>query len=153
MKRVQACDTRSCSVCRTTSRYALLLLTRCIIISLEQPNMSSQLPDSPWQVVGTDLFELKGAHYLLAVDYFSRYPELIKLTSITANAVIQALKSVFARHGTPEILRSDNGPQYTSQITKEFAKSYAFVIITSNPRYPQCNGLAERMVQSIKHLL
>ena len=60
---------------------------------------------------------------------------------------------MFARHGTPEILRSDNGPQYTSQTTKEFAKAYGFVIITSSPRYPQSNGLAERMVQSIKHLL
>ena len=62
------------------------LVQQCPTCTRENPQgtdplIPSQLPDSPWQVVGTDLFELKGAHYLLAVDYFSRYPELIKLTS------------------------------------------------------------------------
>ncbi|XP_062512805.1 uncharacterized protein K02A2.6-like [Corticium candelabrum] len=118
-----------------------------------EPLMTSQLPDFPWQVVATDLMELNGAHYLVVIDYFSRYPELIKLTSTTALAVIQALKSVFARHGIPDILRSDNGPQYIARETKEFAKAYGFVMITSSPRYPQSNGLVERMVKSIKQLL
>ena len=118
-----------------------------------EPLMTSQLPDFPWQVVGRDLMELNGAHYLVAIDYFSRYPELIKLTSTTALAVIQALKSVFASHGIPDILRSDNGPQYIARETKEFAKAYGCVMITSSPRYPQNNGLVERMVKSIKQLL
>ena len=65
--------------------------------------------------------ELNGAHYLVVIDYFSRYPELIKLKSTTTLPVIQALKSVFARHGIPDILRSDNGPQYITRETKEFA--------------------------------
>ena len=69
--------------------------------------MTSQLPEYPWQTVGTDLFEI---HYLLIVDYFSRYPEVIQLTSTTSTAVIRTLKSVFSRHGIPETVRSDNGP-------------------------------------------
>ena len=36
---------------------------------------------------------------------------MIKLTSTTSAAVIKALKSVFSRHGIPETVRSDNGPQ------------------------------------------
>ncbi|XP_062519247.1 uncharacterized protein K02A2.6-like [Corticium candelabrum] len=115
--------------------------------------MTSQLPDFPWQVVRTDLIELNGAHYLVVIDYFSRYPELIKLTSTTTLAVIPALKSVFARHGIPDILRSDNGPQYTAWETKEFANAYGFVMITSSPRYPQSNGIMERMVKSSEQLL
>ena len=31
-----------------------------------------------------------------------------------------AIKAVFSQHGIPEILRSDNGPQYASQEFKEF---------------------------------
>ena len=31
------------------------------------------LEEYPWQVVGIDLFEIDEVHYLLTVDYFSRY--------------------------------------------------------------------------------
>ena len=118
-----------------------------------EPLITTPLPDYPWQLVGTDLFELDKKHYLLVVDYFSRYPEVIKLTSTTSTMVIAALKSVFARHGIPETLRSDNGPQYASEEFTRFASSYGFCHITSSPRYPQSNGQVERMVQTIKRML
>lgn len=88
-----------------------------------EPLIVTPLPDHPWKVVGTDLFEIQGVHYLLTVDYFSHYPEVTRLTSTTSGVVISALKSTFARHGIPEVLRSDNGPQYASQEFAEFASS------------------------------
>jgi len=111
------------------------------------------IPDYQWQLVGTDLFELDKKHYLLVVDYLSRYPEVIKLTSTTSTMVIAALKSVFACHGIPETFRSDNGPQYSSEEFTRFASSYGFRHITSSPCYPQSNGQVERMVQTIKRML
>ena len=48
---------------------------------------------------------------------------------------------------------SDNGPQYSSQEMKDFASSYGFIQVTSSLHYPQSNGLAERMVRTIKELL
>jgi len=103
--------------------------------------------------VGTDLFELKGKHYLLVVDYFSRYPEIIKITSTTSASTIVALKAIFSRHGIPEVVRSDNGPQYNSQEFTTFSESYGFKHITSSPLYPQSNGQAERTVQTVKKIL
>ena len=99
-----------------------------------------------WQVVGTDLFELNKLNYLLVVDYFSRYPEVLQLTSTTSMSVISALKSVFSRHGIPEIVRSDNGPQYSSAEFMSFASSYGFQHLTSSPKFPQSNGQGERAV-------
>ena len=118
-----------------------------------EPLITTPLPEYPWQLVGTDLFELDKCQYLLVVDYFSRYPEVIKLSSTTSNQVIAALKTIFARHGIPETVRSDNGPQYSSQEFAMFASSYGFSHVTSSPRYPQSNGQVERMVQTIKRML
>lgn len=103
--------------------------------------------------VGTDLFQLNKHTYLLIVDCFSRYPEVIRLTTTTSSSVIAALKSVFSRHGIPQTLISDNRPQYDSKEMKEFASTYRFKHITSSPYYPRGNGLAERMVKTVKALL
>ena len=86
-----------------------------------EPLISTPLPDFPWQKAATDLFELEGRTYLMVVDYFSRYPEVIQLKSTISLAVIQSLKGVFSRHGVPKMLVSDNGPQYSSREFIEFA--------------------------------
>ena len=118
-----------------------------------QPLLTSPLPDLPWQKVGTDLFEWNKAAYLLIVDYYSRYIEIAKLSRPTAEQVIEHSKSIFARHGIPEVVISDNGPQYSSQLYSEFAKSYQFQHVTSSPYFPQSNGEAERAVGTVKQLL
>ena len=103
--------------------------------------------------MGTDLFEIDGTHYLLTVDYFSRYPEVRQLTTTSSAAVISASKAVFAKHGIPETVRSDNGPQYSSHEFARFASTYEFKHITSSPRFPQSNGQVERMVKTVKSML
>ena len=75
--------------------------------------------------------------------------ELAKLTSTTSNVVIKHLKSIFSRHDLPQVVVSDNGPQYFT----EFAKQYDFTHITSSPQFPQANGAAERAVRTVKTLL
>ena len=122
-------------------------------VNKREPLIVTPLSDYPWQMAGADLFELDKCQYLLVVDYFSRYPEVVKLTSTTSVQVIAVLKSIFARHGIPETLRSDNGPQFSSHDFSKFASSYGFQHITSSPRFPQSNGQVERAVQSIKRML
>ena len=119
----------------------------------KEPMIASDLPLYPWQKVGADLFELKGTKYLLVIDYFSRYVEIAKLTSTYSGVVIGHLKTIFSRFGIPEVVVSDNGPQFVSHEMKAFAVSYNFEHVTSSPRYPQGNGLAERAVQTMKNML
>ena len=63
------------------------------------------------------------------------------------------LKSIFARHGIPEIVVTDNGPQYSSQTFTAFADAHGFTHRTRSPRYPQSNGVSGRDVKTIKGLL
>jgi transposase InsO family protein len=60
---------------------------------------------------------------------------------------------MFARYGIPEVLISDNGPQYSSEEFRQFATTWGFIHKTSSPTYPQSNDLAERTVQAVKNLL
>ena len=119
----------------------------------KEPLITTPLPDWPWKTIGTDLFELEKKHYLLVVDYFSRFPEVILLKSTTSTVVITALKSIFSGYGIPEEVRSDNGPQYSSMEFAKFASTHGFNHITSSPLYPQSNGQAERTVQTVKQLI
>lgn len=119
----------------------------------KMPLQPTEFPERPWQRVGMDLFFLNGQWWLIVVDYYSRYPELVRLSSLTGAAVVNHCKSLFARHGIPEVVVSDNGPQFSKTCHSEFAKfaqQYNFSHVTSSPHYPQSNGLAEAAVKIIK---
>ena len=118
-----------------------------------QPLIPSRLPKLPWQKVGTDLFEFNKSTYLLVVDYYSRWIETARLNRTTSEDVIQLTSSIFARHGIPEVVVSDNGPQFSAESYTKFAQTYGFEHITSSPYYPRSNGEAERAFQTVKNLL
>ena len=118
----------------------------------KEPLMTTDLPDRPWQV-STDLFELASQKYLVVMDYYSRFIEILSLVETTSQVFIQKLKSVFARWGIPEELISDNGTQFKSLHFDEFKAKYGFKHTTSSPHHPQANGMAESGVQIAKRIL
>ncbi len=118
-----------------------------------EPLLPTAWPLYPWQKVATDLFEFQGSQYILVVDYFSRYIEVSKLRITTSAEIIHQLKRLFARHGIPETVISDNGPQYTSNEFATFGAQYGFTHLTSSPGHPSGNGEAERAVRTVKQLL
>lgn len=111
-----------------------------------------EVPDRPWVKLGSDIFTFNGTDHLLVVDYFSKYPEVVSLRTKTAQEIINKLKSLFARHGVPDMLVSDNMP-YASHALRQFAADWNFNLVTSSPIYPQSNGQSERFVQTIKQLM
>ena len=63
----------------------------------------------------------------------------------TTAAVVSKMKEIFAEHGIPDVLRSDNGPQYASAAFQEFTRNWEFQHITSSPHHPALNGFADSM--------
>ena len=51
------------------------------------------------------------------------------------------------------MVRSDNGPQYSSKLFESFAKNLEFLHETNSPKYPQGNSLAARSIQTAKNIL
>ena len=117
------------------------------------PLKPTEFPSLPWEIVASDLFYWKGSTYLLVVDYLSRFIEIARLTSEDSSEVIRQMKVIFARHGIPCKVVSDNGPQFASREFAKFAQTYGFTHRTSSPRHPQGNGEAERAVRTVKCLL
>ena len=117
-----------------------------------EPLIPQQVPERSWATAAADIFDYKGRDYLLVVDYHSKYPEVARLTSKNSEAVILAMKAMFARHGIPERLIADNMP-FSSLKFKNFASEWEIEVVTSSPHYLKSNGLVERNVQKIKQLL
>jgi uncharacterized protein len=119
----------------------------------KDPLMSHEQPIYPWEKVSVDLFDYKSRKYLLVVDSYSNYIEVVHLSKGSdSNAVIANLKSIFARHGIPLQLMSDNGPPFNSQAFKVFSLNWNFEHITSSPYLPRSNGLAEVSVKIVKNI-
>ncbi|XP_063389640.1 uncharacterized protein K02A2.6-like [Cydia fagiglandana] len=119
----------------------------------KDPMMSHEQPIYPWEKVAADLFDYKSKKYLLVVDSYSNYIEVAHLQKGSdSNAVITNLKSIFARHGVPLQLLTDNGPPFNSQAFKAFSINWEFEHITSSPYLPRSNGLAEVSVRIVKNI-
>ena len=117
------------------------------------PLQCSEIPDFPWQTVGSDIFQIKDSHYLVNIDYYSKWVNVVELRDLSSKSVIYELRKQFADFGTVQTLRSDNGPQYASREFKDFVKELSIKHATSSPGYPRSNGLVERAVQTVKNLM
>ncbi|XP_046573508.1 uncharacterized protein K02A2.6-like [Haliotis rubra] len=120
---------------------------------IREPLHPHNVPSYPWQKIGADLFDYKHHQYLLISDYYSKFPVCRKLDSTTATIVIQHMKSVFAEYGIPEILITDNGPQFSCREFATLFTQWGVKHVTSSPTYAQSNGHIERMVQTVKNTL
>ncbi|UYV69217.1 K02A2.6-like, partial [Cordylochernes scorpioides] len=133
---------RKCSVCIQEA------------VSKHEPLIPTNFPTRPWQKIGMDLFKFENKWYLVVIDYYSRFPEMVQLDRLTASVVVRSCKSIFARHGIPETVVSDNGTQFgAAREFANFARQYGFTHVTSSPRFPQSNGMAEAGVKIAKLIL
>ncbi|XP_046565949.1 uncharacterized protein K02A2.6-like [Haliotis rubra] len=111
-------------------------------------------PDGPWHRIHVDFAgPFMGKMFFVVVDAYSKWPEVVVMNSTTSEKTIDVLRSVFSRHGLPQQLVSDNGPQFVSSEFQQFMARNGVQHITSSPYHPETNGLAERFVQTLKQSL
>lgn len=76
------------------------------------------------------------------------------MPTTTSAQVTLKLKAASARYGIQEEVVSDNGPQFSSDAFRDFAREMDFKHhVTSSPHNPQGHGHAERAVQTAKRIV
>ncbi len=92
----------------------------------------------------------QGSMFFIAVDAHSKWPEVHALSNTTVQRTLESLRKMFAAHGLPSQIVTDNGPQFVSQEFAVFMKNHGFKHVRSAPYHPASNGLAERFIQTFK---
>ena len=88
--------------------------------------MSHDMPQRAWEKVVVELFSHNNKDYLVTTDYKSNFLEIDHLPNTSSKTVIHKLKAHFARHGIPDTVVSDNGPQFSSSDFAHFSTKYGF---------------------------
>ena len=93
------------------------------------------------------------SHKMLTVlDEYTRQalPVTVR-TRMGAEDVLEVLYPILLRHGTPEYIRSDNGPEFSAQAMQDWLATVGIKPIRIYPRSPWENGYNERFNGTPRH--
>lgn len=114
----------------------------------EEPIKPSVIPEEPWEQIAIDFGgPYPDGHYnLVVIDQRTRYREVEVVPSTAFNPTKEKLKRMFAHHGIPRRVYSDNGPPFNSKEFSDFAEE-GFKHHRVTPLHPRANGQVERFMQ------
>ena len=108
-------------------------------------------PAGPWKRLHLDFAgPYEGKMFLVIVDAYSKYLEVVPMTTITSSNTIAALRHLFSHFGLPDHIVTDNGTQFTSNEFATFLRKNNIYHTKTAPSHPATNGLAERYVGHFK---
>jgi hypothetical protein len=133
------------------------LVSNCIACQANGPNVQptqlqmTPLPPSPWHTLNVDFCGPfpTGEYLFVAIDAYSRFPEVEIVHSTSATSTITKLERIFATHGIPSVIKSDNGPPFTSQEFQDFVEEMGIRHARVTPLWPQANAEAENFMKPI----
>jgi hypothetical protein len=110
-------------------------------------------PGTVWAMDHTDEpVEDLGSHLLVVRDLASGKTLATEPVSKTdASSTIAVLLRLFAEHGPPLVLKSDNGPGFIAEATKAMLAEWGVLPLYSPPATPQYNGTCEAGLGGIVH--
>nr|GEU34175.1 reverse transcriptase domain-containing protein [Tanacetum cinerariifolium] len=96
----------------------------------------------------------KGNKYILvAVDYLSKWVEAKALSTNDARVVVNFLKSLFSRFGTPKVIISDRGTHFCNDQFAKVMSKYGVTHRLSTAYHPQTSGQVEVTNRGLKRIL
>ena len=138
--------TRSCQQCQ------LCKVQRHTVTPLS----TFSTPDARFDLIHIDIVgplpPSEGCSYLLTcVDRFTRWPEAIPISAITADVVAKAFVSGWiSRFGVPSTVTTDRGRQFESALWRELMQLLGSTRCRTTAYHPSANGLVERFHRQLK---
>lgn len=113
-----------------------------------------EYPKEPWSRIHIDYAgPFMNQYFLIVVDAYTKWLEVIPTTSITSASTIKILRKIYTTFGLPITQVSDNGTQFKSEEMQRFLKENGIQAKYTAPFHPSTNGQAERYVQTFKSKL
>ena len=93
----------------------------------------------------------KGNKYIIvAVDYFTKYPEAKAVKEATAKEVSTFIyEEIICRHGCVEKILTDRGSHFNNKMIQELMEKFKIKHNFSTPYHPKTNGLVERFNKTL----
>ena len=99
-----------------------------------------------------DNLDFNGKHYLIVVDYFSKFVVVKPSKDLTSRTTINSLLDIFSEHGFPAMIRCDPGHNFVSHEFVDFCK-HLNITLTLSAGYHHSSNPGERAVKTVKSLM
>ncbi len=113
----------------------------------------------PFHRVAVDILQLplttQGNCYVAVfMDYLTKWPEAFAILDQKAETIAKLfVESIVCRHGIPEELLSDRGPNFLSELIQEVCKLLGVKKINTSGYHPQTDGLVEKFNSTLINMI
>ena len=133
------CFVKSCDECRKHR--------------LQGPNTTHSWPkeETAWSRLHADwAYTRTTGNVLIIVDSYSGWLEAALCKDRSTDTVIEVMRAIFACFGVPQVVVTDNAPEFAGGHLKSWLNTISCRLLHSPEYRPSSNGLAERMVKVLK---
>ncbi len=90
-------------------------------------------------------------YILVSINHYSKWCDAKAVADHNANIASRFLEDdIICRYGVPKFVLTNNGGEWATEF-EMMCKDYGIQHQRTAPQWPQCNGMAERMIKTIKH--
>ena len=112
----------------------------------------NELPPKPWHTVHVNFCGLfpTEEYLLVVIDAYSQFPEVEIVKSTSVVSTIAKFERIFATHGSPHVIKSDNGPPFNSNDIRLYMKENGIKHECIAPLWPQANSEVENFMKPME---